>query len=122
MRAGGDHRPMTELTLTLLRLGYLALLWIFVLSVVAVLRSDIYGTRVTRRATANKFDHNRLADCFSGELGVHVLHSRDRMRAERDQQVADHDTGLVRGAVWFHFDHNGGSFLIALQRLPERLG
>jgi len=52
MRAGGDHRPMTELTLTLLRLGYLALLWIFVLSVVAVLRSDIYGTRVTRRATA----------------------------------------------------------------------
>jgi hypothetical protein len=43
---------MSELTLTLLRLGYLALLWILVLSVVAVLRSDLFGTRVTRRATA----------------------------------------------------------------------
>lgn len=40
---------MSELTLTLLRLGYLALLWILVLSVVAVLRSDLFGTRVTRR-------------------------------------------------------------------------
>jgi pSer/pThr/pTyr-binding forkhead associated (FHA) protein len=43
---------MSELTLTLLRLGYLALLWILVLSVVAVLRSDLFGTRVTRRSTA----------------------------------------------------------------------
>lgn len=42
---------MSELTLTLLRLGYLALLWILVLSVVAVLRRDLFGTRVTRRAT-----------------------------------------------------------------------
>jgi pSer/pThr/pTyr-binding forkhead associated (FHA) protein len=42
---------MSELTLTLLRLGYLVLLWVFVLSVVSVLRRDIYGTRVTRRAT-----------------------------------------------------------------------
>jgi hypothetical protein len=43
---------MSELTLTLLRLGYLALLWVMVLSVVALLRRDIFGTRVTRRATA----------------------------------------------------------------------
>ena len=42
---------MSELTLTLLRLGYLALLWLLVLSVVAVLRRDLFGTRVTRRAT-----------------------------------------------------------------------
>lgn len=42
---------MSELTLTLLRLGYLVLLWILVLSIVAVLRRDLYGTRVTRRVT-----------------------------------------------------------------------
>lgn len=42
---------MSELTLTLLRLGYLALLWLLVMSVVAVLRRDLFGTRVTRRAT-----------------------------------------------------------------------
>lgn len=32
---------MTELTITLLRLGFLVLLWVFVLSVVAVLRRDL---------------------------------------------------------------------------------
>jgi len=42
---------MSELTLTLLRLGFLVLLWIMVLSVVAVLRRDLFGTQVTRRQT-----------------------------------------------------------------------
>jgi hypothetical protein len=42
---------MSELTLTLLRLGFLALLWILVLSVVAVLRRDLFGMQVTRRQT-----------------------------------------------------------------------
>jgi hypothetical protein len=42
---------MSELTLTLLRLGFLALLWVLVLSVVAVLRRDLFGTQVTRRKT-----------------------------------------------------------------------
>ncbi len=42
---------MSALTLTLLRLGYLALLWLLVLAIVAVLRRDLYGTRVTRRVT-----------------------------------------------------------------------
>jgi pSer/pThr/pTyr-binding forkhead associated (FHA) protein len=40
---------MSELTLTIIRLGLLALLWIFVFSVVGVLRGDIYGTRVMSR-------------------------------------------------------------------------
>jgi len=43
---------MSELTLTLLRLGFLALLWLLVLSVVGVLRRDLFGTRVTRRNSA----------------------------------------------------------------------
>ena len=40
---------MSELTLTVIRLGLLALLWLFVLSLAAVLRRDIYGTRISRR-------------------------------------------------------------------------
>ena len=40
---------MSELTLTIIRLGLLALLWIFIFSVVGVLRGDIYGTRVVNR-------------------------------------------------------------------------
>ncbi|MFI7586048.1 FHA domain-containing protein [Spongisporangium articulatum] len=40
---------MSELTLTMLRLAFLAALWLMVLSIVAVLRRDLFGTRVTRR-------------------------------------------------------------------------
>lgn len=40
---------LSELTLTLLRLGLLVLLWLFVFAVVGVLRGDLYGTRVRRR-------------------------------------------------------------------------
>ncbi|HEY0891366.1 MAG TPA: FHA domain-containing protein [Nocardioides sp.] len=37
---------MSELTLFLIRIAYLAILWIFVLSVVSVIRSDMFGARV----------------------------------------------------------------------------
>ncbi|MEO3937385.1 FHA domain-containing protein [Dermatophilaceae bacterium Soc4.6] len=40
---------MSELTLTLIRLGLLVLLWVFIFGVTSVLRSDLYGTRVSRR-------------------------------------------------------------------------
>jgi hypothetical protein len=48
---------VNELVVTLLRLGYLGGLWIFVLIAIVVLRNDIFGTRVapsgvrTRRGT-----------------------------------------------------------------------
>ncbi|WP_019144134.1 FHA domain-containing protein FhaB/FipA [Aeromicrobium massiliense] len=38
---------MSELTLTLIKLGFLAVLWLFVLSAVSVVRSDIFGTKAT---------------------------------------------------------------------------
>ncbi|MEO8555650.1 MAG: FHA domain-containing protein [Actinomycetota bacterium] len=40
---------MSELTLTVIRIGLVALLWLFVFSVVGVLRGDLYGTRVLTR-------------------------------------------------------------------------
>lgn len=36
---------MSDLTLTLIKLGFLAVLWLFVLSAVSVIRSDIFGTK-----------------------------------------------------------------------------
>jgi pSer/pThr/pTyr-binding forkhead associated (FHA) protein len=42
---------MSELTLTVVRLGLLAALWLFVVSVVAVIRTDIYGTQVRARTS-----------------------------------------------------------------------
>jgi pSer/pThr/pTyr-binding forkhead associated (FHA) protein len=43
---------MSELTLTLIKLGFLALLWMFVLSVLSVIRSDLFGAKVDARAVA----------------------------------------------------------------------
>jgi hypothetical protein len=43
---------MTELTITLMRLGLLVALWAFVIAVVGVLRGDLYGTQVTPRRAA----------------------------------------------------------------------
>lgn len=37
---------MSELTLALIKIGFLALLWLFVLSSVSVVRSDMFGERV----------------------------------------------------------------------------
>ncbi len=47
---------MSELTLTIMRLGLLVLLWLFVFSLAGVLRSDLYGTRVVARPTSGNGD------------------------------------------------------------------
>ncbi|TYL54985.1 FHA domain-containing protein [Nocardioides sp. BGMRC 2183] len=43
---------MSELTLFLVRIAYLAILWIFVLSAISVIRSDMFGARVPTPAAA----------------------------------------------------------------------
>ena len=42
---------MSELTLVLIRFAYLAILWIFVLSCISVIRSDMFGARVARQTS-----------------------------------------------------------------------
>lgn len=44
---------MSELIVTLLRLGYLVLLWLLVLSAIGVLRRDVFGTRVMARGSVH---------------------------------------------------------------------
>ena len=41
---------MSEVTLFLIRFAYLAVLWIFVLSAISVIRSDMFGARVPEAA------------------------------------------------------------------------
>lgn len=43
---------MSELTLFLVRIAYLAILWIFVLSAISVIRSDMFGARMPTGAGA----------------------------------------------------------------------
>lgn len=45
---------MSELTLTLLKVGFLALLWVFVLSAVSVIKSDLFGERVDPDTVAER--------------------------------------------------------------------
>ena len=45
---------MSELTLTLIKLAFLAVLWLFVLSAVSVIRSDIFGTTAPVQARPAK--------------------------------------------------------------------
>ena len=45
---------MSELTLFLIRIAYLAILWIFVLSAISVVRSDMFGARVEQAPRADR--------------------------------------------------------------------
>jgi pSer/pThr/pTyr-binding forkhead associated (FHA) protein len=42
---------MSELTLTVMRLGFLAVLWLFVIVAVQVIRSDLFGAKMAQRTT-----------------------------------------------------------------------
>jgi pSer/pThr/pTyr-binding forkhead associated (FHA) protein len=45
---------VSELTLTLIRFAYLAILWIFVLSAISVIRSDMFGARIDSTPRADR--------------------------------------------------------------------
>src|SRR5260221_12053987 len=45
---------MSQLTLTVIRLVFLVLLWLFVFSAVGVMRSDLYGARTSKRQAAKQ--------------------------------------------------------------------
>jgi pSer/pThr/pTyr-binding forkhead associated (FHA) protein len=45
-----DRPSVSELTLFLIRVAFLAILWIFVLSAISVIRSDMFGARVPETA------------------------------------------------------------------------
>lgn len=80
---------MSELSITLLRLGFLILLWAFVLVAIGVLRSDLYGTRVMvrgrgRQARKNERDRaNKVASPTRGATGVKTgaISTRERVAA-----------------------------------------
>ena len=52
---------MSELTLMLIRFAYLAILWIFVLSAISVIRSDMFGARVEQAPRSERREQRRAA-------------------------------------------------------------
>jgi pSer/pThr/pTyr-binding forkhead associated (FHA) protein len=52
---------MTALTLTLIRLAFLAVLWLFVIAAVGVVRTDLFGSAAPARRQARKAQRPRPA-------------------------------------------------------------
>src|SRR3954453_15811794 len=51
---GTQEATVSELTLMLIRFAYLAILWIFVLSAISVIRSDMFGARIDSTPRADR--------------------------------------------------------------------
>lgn len=91
---------MSELTLLLIRIAYLAVLWIFVLAALSVIRSDMFGARVpeTARRDAQPKPSNTSKRPKRGRgQPTHVI----VVNGEHAGQTADLSSGMVligRGA------------------------
>ncbi|KGN37470.1 FHA domain-containing protein FhaB/FipA [Knoellia subterranea] len=72
---------MSELTITVMRLGLLVALWAFVIAVVGVLRGDLYGTQVTPRRSAARTPTPRPAARGSNPAAVPAEQRPVRPRA-----------------------------------------
>jgi hypothetical protein len=89
---------MSELTLFLIRVAYLAILWIFVLSAISVIRSDMFGARVpeaARGAAGRGTKPARAAKAPSKRRGspTHVLVTEGANSGERAE--LDHAPILI---------------------------
>ena len=69
---------VSEFLVALLRITYLAVLWVFILLVINVIRTDIYGHRVPRNAEAAAVEPGR----------------RGKSRKDRRRESAPEPTGL----------------------------
>lgn len=72
---------MSQLSITLLRLGFLVLLWAMVLVAIGVLRSDLYGTRVMTRGRGRQ------------------SRKTERSRADKVATPSRSTTGVRTGAI-----------------------
>ena len=81
-RPPGAERPMSEIAVTVIKVLYLALLWLFILSAVSVIRSDLFGRTVPAPGPqpAQPLEQPPPPPKKSGARGA----SRDRSPSRRD--------------------------------------
>ena len=90
---------MSELTLFLIKISYLAILWIFVLSAISVVRSDMFGARMpatAREAAAPKARRQPKQKARKGSP-THVLVVDGANKGER-ADLAEAPILIGRGA------------------------
>jgi pSer/pThr/pTyr-binding forkhead associated (FHA) protein len=78
---------VSELTLVLIRFAYLAILWIFVLSAISVVRSDMFGARIESTPRADR-QARRQAD----------KDSKSRTKPAKRARGAPTHVAIVEGA------------------------
>src|ERR1700712_5327997 len=83
---------VSELTLMLIRFAYLAILWIFVLAAISVVRSDMFGARVDSTPRAD-----RKADKQARRQGQ-SRGGQSRGKPSRKQRGAPTHVAVVEGA------------------------
>lgn len=91
---------MSELTVTVLRLGLLVLLWVFVLFVAGVLRTDLFGTRVVNRRPAPPKKARRSLRRGKGDSGAAAAGQATTPRPTRNPRTPTHlvlTTGPLTG-------------------------
>jgi pSer/pThr/pTyr-binding forkhead associated (FHA) protein len=77
---------MSELTLFLVRVAYLAILWIFVLSAISVIRSDMFGARVETAGGSSRRDR-RTAQQAQKQAQRQAVKARKPARGTPSQVV-----------------------------------
>ena len=78
---------MQELTLVLIRFAYLAILWIFVLGAISVIRSDMFGARVETAASSGSRRERRTAQQAQKQAQKQAAKARRPARGTPSQVV-----------------------------------
>jgi hypothetical protein len=74
---------VSELTLVLIRIAFLAILWIFVLSTVGVLRSDLFGARAETKSNGTRKGQPKPVKAPKRSVPTHVAVVDGPSRGER---------------------------------------
>src|SRR5258708_7688110 len=85
--------------------------------VLAFAHNDV---QVLRCPAAHDFRNERFADVFARQVRLHVFETGDGLPFERNQDVANHDSCFVRGALRLYFEDRSEEHTSELQS-PDHL-
>jgi len=71
---------VSELTLTVIKLGFLAMLWLFILSVTSAMRADLFGVRPEKPAQSGRPAPHRARSARGAPTRVVIVDGPDKNR------------------------------------------
>jgi hypothetical protein len=72
--------PVSELTLTVIKLGFLAMLWLLVISATSAMRADLFGVRPAKPAAPQRSGNNKSRANRGAPSKVVIIDGPDRGR------------------------------------------